>query len=141
LLHYKVAPKQSHLSQIDSTVYLMEQLANLHQELHVQTTFSSLLHHLSRLLHLPLYSLEWLGFTLNHAVQRKRNVHVQVISSCCNLSVCTILQTKANTQLTSFLQVTSLQLNIYDECGQHSLTPQMSQQTVQSYPSRNSHLK
>jgi hypothetical protein len=99
------------------------------KKLHVQTTFSPLLHHPTMLLHLPLYALKWLGFTLNHVSQRKRNTHAQVISSCCNLPVCTILQTKASPQLTSFHRVTSLQLNICDECGQCTHTPQTSQQT------------
>jgi hypothetical protein len=35
----------------------------------------------------------------------------------------------------------SKQLNICDECGQHSYTPQTSQKTIQSAPSRMSHLK
>jgi hypothetical protein len=90
-LHREVTPKQSHPRQLHSTIHLMAQLVTLPQELHVQTIFASLLYHMSMLLHLLLYALEWLGFTLNHVSQSKRNAHAQVISSCCNLHVHTIL--------------------------------------------------
>jgi hypothetical protein len=73
--------------------------------------------------------------------QSKRNAHFQVISSCYNFLVCTILQTKANPLLTFLYRVTSSQLNIYDECGQHTHTPQMSQGTAQSAQSRMNHLR
>jgi hypothetical protein len=85
--------------------------------------------------------LEWIDFTLNNVSQNKRNTQVQLISSCCNLLICTILQTKASPQLTSFFQVTSMQLNIYDECVQHAYTPQMPQIIFKCSPSRMSHLK
>jgi hypothetical protein len=85
---------------------------------------------------LPIYSLEWLIFTLNHVSQINRNTHVQVLYSCCNMSVHTILQMKAILQLTFFRQVTSLQLNIYDEHGQCTHTPQTYQRIVQSDSSR-----
>jgi hypothetical protein len=39
----------------------------------VQTTFSPLHHHSGMLLHLPIYSLECIGFTLNHSSQCKKN--------------------------------------------------------------------
>jgi hypothetical protein len=93
------------------------------------------------LLHVLLYALEWLGFTINHVSQSNRNTHVQVIYSCCNLPVHTILQMKPSLQLVFIFQVTHPQRNIYDECGQHTVTPRTSQQTVQCSPSRMSHLK
>jgi hypothetical protein len=115
--------------------------SHLHQEPYIQTSFSPLLHHLAMLLCLPLYALEWLGFTLNHVTQSKRNSRARVISSCYNLPIRIILQTKASPQFTSFRQVTSRQLNIYDECGEHAYTPKTSQQTVQIASSRISHLE
>jgi hypothetical protein len=39
--------------------------------LFIQTVFSSPLHHLSMFLCLPLYVLEWLGFTFNHAAPKQ----------------------------------------------------------------------
>jgi hypothetical protein len=87
LFHYEVTQKQSFLWLLDSIAHLIIQLANLPQELHVWTIFSSLLCHSSMLLHMHFYSLEWLGFTLNHTIQRNRNNHAQVISSCCNMLV------------------------------------------------------
>jgi hypothetical protein len=52
-------------------VYVFEyEMSHLHQELHIQTSFASLLHHMSMLLSLPLYALEGLGFTLNHVAPR-----------------------------------------------------------------------
>jgi hypothetical protein len=101
--------------------------SHIHQDFHIQTAFSPLLHHPTILLYLPLYALKWLGFTLNLVSQRNINTHAQVISSCYNFPIRTILQTKASPQLTLFHQVTSPQLNIYNECGQHGLTPQMTQ--------------
>jgi hypothetical protein len=115
--------------------------SHMHQELYVQTIFSPLLYHLAMMLFLPLYVFEWLCFTLNHVSQCKRNSHAQVISSCCNRHVRTILQNKEILQLTSFCRVTSSQLNICNECGQCTHSPQTSQRTVQSTPSRMSHLQ
>jgi hypothetical protein len=48
-------------------------------------------------------------------------------------------QGKSSTHL--LRQVTSLQLNIYNDCDQCTHTPQMSQKTVQSAPSQIIHLK
>jgi len=114
----KFSPSSSISSDMKHPIYI--------KKMHIQTTFVRLLQHSAMLMHLPLYALEWLGFNFNHVSQIKRNVHSQVISSCCNLLVCRILQTKASPQITSFSQVTSSHLNIYDECDQHAFTPQTS---------------
>jgi hypothetical protein len=73
----------------------------------------------------------------NHATQDNNNAHAQVLFLCCNLACRKILQTKEIPQLASFHQVISLQLNICDECGQRSHTPQ----TIQIALSRISHPK
>jgi hypothetical protein len=74
LLYYEFTPKKIHSRQLDSTILLMAQLANLSQELHVHIAFASLFHHSAMLLHLPLHVLEWIGFTINH-VSPKQEKH------------------------------------------------------------------
>jgi hypothetical protein len=111
----RVHPCDSNYDQVHKSIFLGRiipificvfgyEMSHMHQEIHVQIAFFSLPHHPTMLLLLPLYDLKWLGFTLNHATQRKRNTHAQVISSCCNLPVSTIFQTKESPQPTSSMK-------------------------------------
>lgn len=107
-------------------------MSHMQQETYIRIGFLPLLHHPDMFLCLPLYALECLVFTLNHAAQINRNTHAQVISSCCNTFVYTTLKTKLSPQLNFFHWVAYPQLNIYNECVQCTHTPQMSQRTIQS---------
>jgi hypothetical protein len=137
--HASTCPTNSTL--VTQTVIKSTSLASLVKFSPSSSTSSDMKHpicsknHMSRLLcpitsspgHATVSTSLCLGMVRLHpqpCCPKQEKSHAQVISSCCNLSIRTILQTKASPQLTSFRQVTSLQLNICDECGQHTHTPQ-----------------